>query len=87
LVDFRFQLKKKMRGLMNRVRMGEEVTVTLTEDNFEFDAGEEVTLVRELRDREYAKGEAWEEIFDTMRGLADEYGGEENVRLIVAASG
>jgi len=72
---------------MARVREGEEVTVTLTEDNFEFDAGDKVTLVRELRDREYAKSEGWKEIFDTMRELADEYGGVENVRLIAAASG
>ncbi|MCU4974512.1 hypothetical protein OB955_17470 [Halobacteria archaeon AArc-m2/3/4] len=72
---------------MSRVWEGEEVTVTLTEDHFEFDAGDEVTLVRELRDREYAMNEAWKEIFDTMRKLADEHGGEENVRLVVAASG
>ena len=84
---FSLPVTEEDEGYMSRVREGEEVTVTLTEDNFEFDAGDEVTLVRELRDRKYAKGDGWEEIFDTMRKFADEYGGEENVRLVAVAMG
>ena len=74
-------------GYMDRVDAGERVTVTLTNDYFEFEAGDEVTLVRELRDRAYARTDGWAENFDTMRRLANEYGGEENVRLIVVAMG
>lgn len=87
IAGFSLPVEKADKGYMRRVEKGEEVTVTVTEDHSEFDAGEDVTLVRELRDRNYAKSDGWEYIFETMRDLAGEYGGKENVRLIAAAFG
>jgi len=84
---FSLPVRQEDEGYMGRVREGKEVTVTLTDDNFQFEAGDEVTLVRELRNREYAKSDGWERIFDEMKRLADKYGGEGNVRLVAVAMG
>jgi len=72
---------------MGRVNNGEEVTLTLATDWFEFDAGDEVTLVREWRQRKDVKNDGWEENFEILRRLAGEYGGPEDVRMIAIAVG